>query len=247
MSPAEPCRLSIILPVYNEGDNIVPVLSGLRRAVRSRPFEVLVVFDRDDDNTVPAVERLRTEMPELRLHRNRLGPGVLNAIRSGFAAARAPHALVMMADGSDDAVVIDQMLALAQAGADLVAASRYMPGGQQLGGPWLKRVLSRAAGLSLYYLGALPIHDATSNFRLYSRRLLASVTIESRAGFELGLELTVKARQLGLRLAEVPTTWKDRTAGTSRFRLWSWLPHYLRWYAMALAVRLRPARDQPSD
>src|SRR5205823_1569140 len=83
---------------------------------------------------------------------------------------------------------------------------------------------SRTAGLSLHWLGGLPIHDATSNYRLYSKRLLNQVTIESQGGFEFGLELTVKAYRLGLRIAEVPTTWRDRTAGQSRFRLWQWLP-----------------------
>ena len=85
----------------------------------------------------------------------------------------------------------------------------------------------------------MPIHDPTSNFKLYSRRLLDRVTIESVAGFELAIELTTKAYLLGLRIEEVPTTWRDRTAGQSRFRIWSWLPHYLRWYLRALTGRFR--------
>jgi dolichol-phosphate mannosyltransferase len=164
---------------------------------------------------------------------------VLNAIKSGLAAAAAPFVLVTMGDGSDDADDIDAMYALARSGADVVAGSRYMRGGRQLGGPLLKRSMSGAAGLSLHWLGGLPIHDATSNFRLYSRRLLDHVTIESTGGFELGIELTVKAYLLGMRIAEVPTTWRDRTAGTSRFRLWKWLPRYLYWYRRGLAGRFR--------
>ena len=93
------------------------------------------------------------------------------------------------------------------------------------------------SGLSLHWLGGIPIHDATSNYRLYSKRLLRSVTIESTGGFELGLELTVKAYRLGMRVAEVPTTWRDRTAGESRFKLWSWLPRYLKWYRVGLMGR----------
>ena len=123
-------------------------------------------------------------------------------------------------------------------GADVVAGSRYMRGGRQVGGPLLKRTMSRAAGLSLHWLGGLPVHDATSNFRLYSKRLLNQVTIESRGGFELGLELTVKAYRLGMRVAEVPTTWRDRTAGQSRFKLLEWLPRYLHWYWRGMAGRL---------
>ncbi len=244
MNPAGAVRLTIVMPVYNEGANIGRVLEGLHHAVHAQPFEVIVVYDFERDDTLPAVQRLKAAMPEIRLLHNALGPGVLNAIRAGFAAARGAHVLVMMADGSDDPATIDPMLALAERGADVVAASRYMAGGRQLGGPWVKRLLSRGAGLSLRLAGALPITDATSNFRLYSHRLLEAVTIESAAGFALALELTVKAQLLGLRVTETPTTWRDRTAGKSRFRLWGWLPHYLRWYRAALAGRIFPPCGQ---
>lgn len=228
-----------MIPVYNEGENVVPTLRGLVERTVTRPLEILVVHDFDEDTTVPVVKRLQSELPQVRLHRNTLGRGVINAMKSGLRAARAPYVLVTMGDGSDDPADVDAMYALARDGADVVVGSRYMRGGRQLGGPPLKRVMSRAAGLSLHWLGGLPIHDATSNFRLYSKRLLNQVTIESVGGFELGLELTVKAYALGMRVAEVPTTWRDRTAGQSRFRLWSWLPRYLHWYWRGLGARFR--------
>jgi len=229
----------VVIPVYNEGENVVPTLRGVVERTRTRPLEVLVVHDFDEDTTVPVVKRLQHELPELRLHRNTIGRGALNAIKSGLAASEAPYVLVTMGDGSDDPRDIDAMYALAHAGADVVAGSRYMPGGHQVGGPLLKRSMSRMAGLSLHWFGGLPVHDATSNFRMYSKRLLEQVVIESDGGFELGLELTVKAYLLGMRLGEVPTTWHDRTAGESRFRLWSWLPRYLRWYLRGIAGRFK--------
>ena len=228
--------LSIVIPVYNEAENITPVLRGLVAAVTASPIEILIVYDFDGDTTVPVVRRLTREIPVLRLQRNDRGRGVLNAIQAGFQVARSPYVLVMMADGSDEPQAIDPMLERARAGADVVAGSRYVRGGGQQGGPLLKRTLSRLAGLSLHTLHRLPIHDATSNFRLYSRRLLDRVAIESTAGFELALELTVKAQRLGMRVEEVPTVWHDRTAGQSRFRLWKWMPHYLRWYRLAFGL-----------
>jgi dolichol-phosphate mannosyltransferase len=231
--------LSIVIPVFNEGENVVPTLRGVVERTRTRPLEVLVVHDFDEDTTVPVVKRLQAEMPELRLHHNTLGRGVLNAMKSGLRAARAQYVLVSMGDGSDDPDDIDRMYELARGGADVVAGSRYMRGGRQLGGPLLKRSMSRAAGLSLHWLGGIPVHDATSNFRLYSKRLLNQVTIESTGGFELGIELTVKAYLLGMKVAEVPTTWRDRTAGTSRFQLWQWLPRYLKWYRAGIGGRFR--------
>ena len=227
------------MPVYNEGENVVPTLRGVVEQSHTRPLEVLIVHDFDEDTTVPVVKRLQAELPELRLHRNDIGRGALNAMKSGLAAASAPFVLVTMGDGSDDPADIDAMYALAHGGADVVAGSRYMRGGGQVGGPLLKRTMSRVAGLSLHWVGGLPIHDATSNFRMYSKRLLQRVTIESTGGFELGLELTVKAYALGMSVAEVPTTWRDRTAGQSRFKLWKWLPRYLRWYRVGIAARFK--------
>jgi hypothetical protein len=127
--------------------------------------------------------------------------------------------LISMADGSDEPHVVDPMVALARDGADVVAASRYMRRGRQIGGPLLKRLMSRAAGLSLHWVAGVPTHDPTNNFKLYRRSFLDATPIESTAGFELALELTVKATLAGRRVAEVPTTWRDRTAGQSNYQL----------------------------
>jgi len=231
-------ELSIVLPVYNEGEAVEPVLRALHAAV-SAPVELLVVWDFDGDTTRPVVERLARDLPGLRGVRNDLGRGVLNAMKAGIAEARGSLVLISMADGSDEPAIVDSMVELGRQGAAVVAASRYMRGGHQFGGPILKRVLSRAAGLSLHLVGGVSTHDPTNNFKLYRRDFLESLTIESRAGFELALELTVKATLAGRRVAEVPTTWRDRTAGQSNFRLRQWLPHYLRWYGVAMRGRIR--------
>lgn len=236
----QPLELSIVLPVYNEAENILPVLRGIETNVHAE-HETLVVFDFDGDTTVPVVRQHAAEFPRVRLVRNELGKGVLRALRAGMQESRGTYVLVSMADGSDDPRDIDPMVAKARAGAALVAGSRHMRGGRQEGGPLLKRSLSRLAGLTLH-LGGLSIHDPTSNFKLYSRQFLDSVKIESAAGFELALELSVKAALDGWSLAEVPTTWRDRTAGESRFDLRAWLPYYLRWYGHYFRGRLTPGR-----
>lgn len=240
--------VSVVVPVYNEGEAVVPVLRALDAAVQ-RSREIIVVYDFDGDTTVPVIRRLEGEIEGLRGLRNDLGRGVLNAMKAGIAAARAPYIVISMADGSDEAEVVDQMVSLAESGADVVAASRYMRGGRQLGGPRLKGLMSRTAGLTLHWFAGVPVHDPTSNFKLYSRRFLDAVTIESKAGFELALELTVKATMQGRHLDELPTTWRDRTTGQSNFRFRAWLPHYLRWYCRALGWRVRRsrARSDPPD
>ncbi|MEO8468386.1 MAG: glycosyltransferase family 2 protein [Chloroflexota bacterium] len=239
-------ELSIVIPVYNEGPAVESVLRALHDAVTT-PKEIIVVWDFDADTTRPVVEALQPSLPGLRGLRNDLGRGVLNAMRAGIGDAKGELILISMADGSDEPLVIDPMVALARSGADVVAASRYMRGGGQIGGPLLKRLMSRAAGLTLHWFAGVPTHDPTNNFKLYRRTFLDSTTIESSAGFELALELTVKATLEGRPVAEVPTVWRDRTAGQSNFKLRKWLPHYLHWYAIAFRGRLgrlgRPRRS----
>ncbi len=100
----------------------------------------------------------------------------------------------------------------------------------------MKRTFSRAAGFSLHCLVGFPTHDATNNFRMYDAELVKELGLESRQGFEVALELTAKAFRRGIPIAEVPTTWRDRSQGRSKFRLVKWLPAYLRWYTYALGL-----------
>lgn len=235
---SEPLRYSIVVPVFNEAGNIGPFC----RAVTSElppGYELLVCYDFPGDDTLPALEALpaAAKPARLRLVHNTLGRGVRYAIEAGMRAAAAPVVLVTMVDLSDDYRAAGEMIARAEAGAAVVCASRYMPGGRQIGGPWLKGLLSRTAGVSLHWLAGLPTRDPTNSFKAYRRDFLMRTPIESTVGFSLGLELTVKAHFAGERVEEVPATWRDRTAGESRFRLAAWLPRYLHWYLWALGKR----------
>ena len=233
--------LSIVVPVYREGEAARPVLTTLATRAPT-PHEILVVHDEANDPTVPVVESLRAAHPQIRAVHNQLGRGPALALRAGFAAARGEAVLVTMADASDDPDDFAPMLAKLAEGCDLVAASRYMRGGRQIGGPRLKGLLSSTAGRSLNWLIGLPTADPTSAFKLYRKSMLDRLTIESDQGFELGLELTVKAFLGGYRIAEVPTTWRDREQGQSNFKLLRWLPRYLRWYGLALRKGLLRGR-----
>lgn len=234
--------LDVVVPVYNEGGNFETMTREIHARVPLRK-RLLIVYDHDEDDTLPVARRLQEEFPALVLVRNAYGRGVLNAIRTGIHAATGDVVVVTMADLSDDASVVPEMVKRIRAGeADIVCASRYMKGGRQIGGPPLKRFLSRMAGLTLYWSGALPVHDATNAFRAYRREVLQEITIESTAGFAYSLEITAKANAAGYRIAEVPSTWRDRSAGQSRFRLMKWLPQYLRWYWYALTHRAGPGR-----
>jgi len=225
--------ISLVVPVFNEQDNIRLFLGDLEAALRE-PHETLIVYDFPEDSTLPAIAAMEPPAANVRLVHNTLGKGVLNALKMGFKAARGDAIIVMMADRSDEPTDVPKMARLIRSGADVVAGSRYCRGGGQVGGPLLKRTLSRLAGVSLHYLTGLPTRDATNNFRAYSRRVIEQIPIEGEASFALALELTVKSYWRGWTVREVPTMWRDRTTGQSRFRLFAWLPHYLRWYLRAI-------------
>jgi dolichol-phosphate mannosyltransferase len=163
--------VDFVVPVFNEGENIERTLTELSTRI-SFPRRILVVYDFELDTTLPVVRRMMRQMEGLELVRNDQGQGVLNAIRTGIRTATGDIVIVTMADLSDDVNVVPEMVHLIrEEGYDVVCASRYMRGGRHIGGPLLKRTLSRMAGLTLYALGALPVHDATNAFpRLSAER-----------------------------------------------------------------------------
>jgi glycosyltransferase involved in cell wall biosynthesis len=201
------------------------------------PFEVIVVVDSEHDTTIPVIDQLRAENPNIRCEiQDSRGPA--GAIKFGFSKATAPVVIVTMADGSDDPASIDTLVQLVDRGCVIAAASRYMPGGQQIGGPRFKAFLSRSAGKSLKLFAGVTTSDATNSYKAYSRAFVEEVGIESQDGFEIALEMVAKARRLRRPIAEVPTIWLDRDAGESRFMLKKWIPKYLKWYRFAFGPEL---------
>ena len=235
---------SLITPVYNEAENFPRLVQEIERHAPA-PFTVWVVYDFEEDTTLPVARALAADRPWLRLIRNE-GAGVVGALRTAFAHVGSGPALVVMADLSDDLGLIPELLDLYRAGHRIVCPSRYMAGGGIVGGPPLKQGLSRVAGVALYWLAGFPTHDATNNYRLYDAALVNEMGIESTGGWEIALELTAKAVRRGVPVAEVPATWRGRTAGASRFRLLKWLPAYLRWYAYAFASLSERSRTRRS-
>jgi glycosyltransferase involved in cell wall biosynthesis len=229
-------QLDIVIPVYNEGRNILSALSALAREVKT-PARVLIVYDLPDDDTLPAIRDNPQSHAGLAVEfvRNR-ARGAHQAVMTGFAASSAPLIVVMPADDDFNAGILDRMCDLARQGCDIVCASRFMPGGKMVGCPLLKAVLVRSAALTLHYVARLPTKDPTSGFRLFSRRVIERIAIESDQGFCYSIELLVKAHRLGWRIGEVPALWFERKHGQSRFRVLKWLPAYLRWYVYAFAT-----------
>ncbi|MDH2414065.1 glycosyltransferase family 2 protein [Nocardioides sp. CER19] len=230
-------EVTVVIPAYNEGEAISPVLERIITSVESE-VTILVVVDFPEDTTIPVVQKFNAEHSHVQAVVSTYGRGPANAIRYGVDQATTPIVVVTMADGSDDPRQIDALARLVDRGVVVAAASRYSAGGQQVGGPLFKGMLSRSAGRSLGVLGRVGTRDATNSFKAYSTEFVREVGIHSRSGFEIGLELTAKARRLRRPVAEIPTIWLDREIGESNFQLKRWVPKYLRWYRFAFGPTL---------
>jgi glycosyltransferase involved in cell wall biosynthesis len=223
----------VVIPVYNEPENLPLAITALAKHIPV-PYEILVVYDFDEDSTVPVARRLQRELPDLRLVKNNVARGPSGALRTGFAAAAGSLILVTMADLCDDTSQIPCLLDLARGGADIVAPSRYCPGGEQQLKESVKVRAPRTAGWLIHALAGLPTRDPTNSFKLYSAALLKNLRLRSTISFSVTLEIVAKAHCLGCRIAEIPTVWSDRQHGKTSFKLWRSLVAYTPWLCVAL-------------
>ncbi len=226
-------NLNIIIPVYNEGELIVKTINEIEKCVKTS-HNIIIVYDMDEDTSISSIKQSSIDTLNIKLVKNKFGRGGLNALKSGFDEIDAPVFIVLMADLADDITQIDKMYLILSEGFDVVCGSRYVRGGMQIGGGRLKKTLSRLAGISLHYLIGIPTHDISNSFKMYRSEVLRSIKLESSAGFEIMMELIIKAYLKGYKISEIPSTWKDRTSGDSRFDLRKWLKHYIKWYIYAI-------------
>lgn len=226
-------RVDIILPVYNEAQNFKVFYDSVSKNVRS-DWRMFVVYDFPEDETLNVAGPLAQKDKRIVLVSNR-ERGVAGAIKSGFKEVETEAVMVTAVDLFEDIIKIDEMVKLLyESRYAIVAPSRYMLGGKRLAGRFLNRTLSRLAGLSLYYLTRMPIHDATNGSKLYRKSFIDSITIESTRGWEVALEITVKAHAAKMPMIEIPIVHSKRKVGGSKFKLIKWLPHYLYWYWFAV-------------
>ena len=228
--------LDVVIPVYNESQNIHRVLAAFAEQVRSS-FRVLIVYDHDDDDTLTALRTHAAYPFEVKTVKNQ-GRGVFGAVTTGFNAATAGAILVWPADDDYNAARIDGMVDRVLQGCDIVAASRFMPGGRMVGCPWLKDLIVRSSAFVLHHVARLPTHDPSNGLRLFSGRVIRTIPLESDRGFTYSIELLVKTHRLRWRICEVPFEWHERKAGKSRFRVLQWLPAYFIWFRYAFATAL---------
>ena len=228
--------LFIVIPALNEEENIGQTLECLEDQV-DLPCEVIVVDDYSTDATGEVVSRFAEEHYNVHLVKNEGPRGFSNALKVGYEAAGAGVIVTMMADLCDDPQTLAPMYEKILEGYDVVCGSRYMPGGGKRNeDSEVKGMFSRFVGLSLRRLVGVPTHDATNAFKMYRSEVIKNIPIEE-AGFASSMEITVKAFLRGAKIAEVPTVWRGRTAGKSKFSILKGGKDYLRWYVWAVLLR----------
>ena len=230
----EKVPLEIVIPIYNEGEKVIKLLNQFQVSVKTQ-FRVLLCYDLDDDNIFDYKNNFKTFDFEVILVKNP-SRGPCSAIKKGLNYGNSDCVIVYPADDFLNINIVDKMYVSFKNNNDIVVASRFIKGGSMKGCPLIKSILVRVASTTLYLLSSIPVRDASNGFRLFSRRLLNTVNIQSEVGFAYSLELLVKCNRLKLKIHEIPAQWEERTEGSSRFKIVKWLPEYLRWYFYGLST-----------
>lgn len=225
-------KLSIVIPAHNEQNNITEVINRIED-FEDLDYELIVVNDHSTDATSKIVDKLSWQYNNIKLVENKLNRGFANALKTGFNNIGTDLVIPVMADLCDDLSTVKKMLEKINQGYDIVCGSRYIKGGARLGGSKIKGFLSFFVGKSLHYLLDLPTHDIANAFKMYRKKVIDSIEIKSK-GFEISMEIALKAYYLGFKITEVPTIWKERTKGKSSFRMLKLLPNYLKLYLWAI-------------
>jgi len=224
----------IIIPIYNEGENILKVLSLFDKFIKYK-IRVLLCYDLENDNIFKYKKKLsKFKFKIILIKNNQIGP--CSAVKKGFENIRAKCAIVYPADDFINVKILDKMFKLYLNGADIVVASRFINGGSMKNCPLLKSIIVRLASSTLFFLSSIPVRDASNGFRLFSKKILNLIKIESRVGFAYSLELLVKCDRLKMKILEIPSQWEERSEGQSRFKVFKWLPQYFKWYIYGLTT-----------
>jgi glycosyltransferase involved in cell wall biosynthesis len=224
--------LTLIMPVYNEGDAVIPVISTLFLTVRF-PLKILVVHDSPDDVTVSTVKKLQKYFSDLYLVQNKWDRGVLNAIKTGFQTADTPYVGVWVAYHLDPFGIVNTIVEKLENGCDLVSANRFTVDSSRARGNTVKKLFSKYGNMVLNKIIGMPISDITTSIKVYRKSMLDSFEIETvvNGGWAVNSELAIKAAIKGYRMDEVPLEKKNITLvhGLTNFKVLKQLPTYFHW------------------
>jgi apolipoprotein N-acyltransferase len=242
-----PFRTLVILPTYEERATIAEVIAGV--LARPEEVDILVVDDSSPDGTADLVREIAAGESRVRLHQRPAKSGLATAYLEGFRIAMDEGydlAVEMDSDLSHDPSQLSEILTAAAEGMDLVVGSRYIPGGSVSNWSRARVALSRAGNIYARFMLGIPLHDATSGYRAYRRRLIQELLARPFAsdGYGFQIELVMRAHRLGFHAGEAPITFREREHGHSKISrrivveaLWL----VTKW-GISLRLRRRPIR-----
>jgi dolichol-phosphate mannosyltransferase len=212
-----PDRVTVVLPTYNEREN----LSDIAAAITAHGYRLLVVDDSSPDGTGEIADDLARQTPSISVLHRQEKEGLGPAYRAGFDRALADGAVTIIemdADFSHDPADLPRLVEAVDRGADLAIGSRYVPGGSTPDWPWTRRFISKGGNLYARIMLGIPIHDSTAGFRAFRSSALQALPYEQAeaSGYGFQVEMAWRAHQAGLKVVEVPISFKDRTRGTSK-------------------------------
>jgi dolichol-phosphate mannosyltransferase len=229
--------LDILIPVYNEQENILNTLNLIDKDVNTNS-NIIICYDYDEDPSLNEIKKFSSNNHKIILVKNK-GSGVASAIKSGISMSESDFLIIYNADDFHNSKNIDKMVELGKKGNDVIAPSRYIKGGISKGVRKSKALIAFAGSWVCFYILRFPIRDFSYCFRMFSRKVIDNFDIDSIHGFTIIIEYTVKAHRKNYNLIEIPATYIERVKGESKFKLIKWLPFYLRWVIYLFMTNLQ--------
>lgn len=214
-------KLSVVLPVYAEKETIKKIVQTLKKLVGSKLHEILlVVSQRSPKETMDICNALKKKYAFIRLHIQKINPGLGHAVREGLALVRGTHVLIMDSDGETDPRTVPKMIKkMEQTGCDVVLGSRWMHGGEFRGYHPAKLMVNWLSQQLCRLLFFTSLHDLSFGFKLLKREVATNLPWKGEL-HEIATETTLRPLRAGYHIEEVPTRWVKRTEGESKNTFW---------------------------
>jgi dolichol-phosphate mannosyltransferase len=214
-------ELCIIIPAKNEALTLAETIGNIQNKLNGViPFNVLVVNDHSDDGTQELLEKLVLRYSNLKYISNEWDGGVGNAIRFGLSIWKGDIVALCMADGSDspDDIIL-LYSAIYKGGYDCAFGSRFIRSGKVKNYSIIKLVLNRIFNTCVKFISGYRYNDFTNIFKVYHRRAIEEISPLNSVGFNIGLEMSLKAFKKKLNIIIIPISWQQRKAGDSKLKL----------------------------
>ncbi len=242
-------RFSVVIPAYNEEHTLPATIEALVPALNEAgfDFEIIIVDDGSGDSTWTVIQSLHERYQQVRGVSNMEAHGYGYAVRAGLKAFQGSAVVIAMADGSDEPEDIIAYFRAIEAGYECAFGSRFMADAVVEGYPIVKRLVNRLGNRLIGLLMWSSYNDFTNGFKCYRREVIERIQPLMAGQFNLTIEMSMKAVKSGCRYAVVPTHWRDRESGVSKFHLFSQVWLYLATMAWLLADRwLAPTVTRPA-